>query len=58
MARKVEPSFGLDVLGTTEERRIADMRISGGCLFWLLVSVVLSVILTVLANLFLILLKC
>jgi hypothetical protein len=32
------------------------MRIGGGCLFWLLVSVVLSVILTVLANLFLVLL--
>jgi hypothetical protein len=29
------------------------MRISGECLFWLLASVVLSVILTVLANLFL-----
>ncbi len=32
------------------------MRIGGGCLFWLLVSVVLSVTLTVLANLFLVLL--
>lgn len=31
------------------------MRIGGGCLFWLLVSVVLSVTLTVLANLFLVL---
>lgn len=32
------------------------MRIGGGCLFWLLVSVVLSVTLTILANLFLVLL--
>ncbi len=35
-----------------EERR-GDLRVPGGCLFWLLVSVVLSVTLTVMANLIL-----
>lgn len=39
----------------TEERKVAGLRVPGGWLFWILLSVVLSVGLTVLVNLVLLL---